>query len=85
VDWRAASATGRRSWLVVVAIVAVVIVVVAVHAGLVGVALRSGWSLAALTLVGAALAAKAALVVVAGRRGHRIHLRHRRQPPPETH
>ena len=86
VDWYGTTpGSGRRSRLVVAAIVAVVIVLVAVHAGLVGAALRSGWSLTILVAVAAAVAVKATLVVLAARRGHRIRLHHRRPPRTDAH
>lgn len=87
VDWRGRenAGSGRRSRLVVAAITLVAFTVVAVHLGLAGAALRSGWSLTALGLVALALAVKATLLVVASRRGHRLRLHHRRPPQPEEH
>lgn len=86
VVWRGGdSGSGRRSWLVVAAIAAVAVVVVAVHVGLAGAAVRSGWSLTVLALVAVALVIKGTLVVLAGRRGHRMRLHHSRTPRPEEH
>lgn len=72
IRWRRDRRSGRRSWLMGTAIAVAVAVVVAVHAGLAGAAIHSGWSLTALAAVAVALVVKAVAVLLVRRRGHGI-------------